>query len=105
MHTSHRFRALCTVLALAVLLLAPWPAASAPSHPFDTFTDWLADLWAEAGCIWDPSGLTGCEPVSVPMGGLSWDPNGGVSGVAAETPPAGTDSAEGGCIWDPDGRP
>ena len=105
MHTSHRFGALCTVLALAALLLAPWPAAAAPSHPFDAFTNWLADLWDEAGCIWDPSGLTGCEPVSTSTAGLSWDPDGGVSGVGEGPPPAGTDSAEGGCIWDPDGRP
>lgn len=106
MHTSRRFRSLWTIPALAVLLLAPWPAAAAPSHPFDAFTNWLADLWAEAGLSWDPDGLTsGGEPVSMPMAGLSWDPNGGASGVGGGTPPAGTDSADVGLILDPDGRP
>jgi hypothetical protein len=105
MHATRRFRPLLTVLALIALLFAPWPAQAAPISPFESFTGWLADLWAKAGFILDPDGVAGGEPVSTSTEGFILDPNGGTSLGGGGTPPAGTDNGDEGFILDPDGRP
>jgi hypothetical protein len=105
MHTNRSFRPLFAVLALAALLLAPCPAAAAPSRPIDSFTGWLAGLWANVGLSWDPDGAVGGEPVSTTTAGLIWDPSGEASAGGSGIPPAGTDGANVGCIWDPSGTP
>lgn len=104
MHTRRRSRPLFTVLALAALLLTPWPVAAAPSRPFDSVTGWLADLWANVGLILDPNGVAGGEPVGTPTEGFILDPNGAsAAGGGGGTPPGGTDGVDVGCIWDPNG--
>ncbi|HKH48608.1 MAG TPA: hypothetical protein VKM72_28420 [Thermoanaerobaculia bacterium] len=88
MPTTPRVRPLFAVLALAALLLAPWPAEAG----------WLVDLWANVGCIWDPNGGACGELVSTPTEGCIWDPDGGAS-------MEGKESIDEGCIWDPNGGP
>ena len=89
----HRLLRTLAVLAV-VVLVAPWGAAAAPPDSssfheapapglWSRVTDWLTALWAEAGCIADPSGCTdGSEPGDAPAGsfgdeGCIIDPNGG----------------------------
>jgi hypothetical protein len=82
------------VLVLAALLLVPWAAAAAPRSPAEPRTSspgllpqlWslITGLWADEGCIIDPSGL--CK---------------GTQGSAAPVPAASLDE---GCILDPSGR-
>jgi hypothetical protein len=81
-----------TSLLLAASILAPWVASAAPSSPDElrahssagltTFWSLLTTLWAEAGCILDPSG--GCAVTqstapatpAFPDAGCWIDPNG-----------------------------
>lgn len=94
MHSVHSFRSLSVLLVLALLLAAPWPVQAAPSEssraeakasPIRLFIDWLASLWDDNGCSFDPGGLcrdsTGSEP------------------------PSGSDGLDNGCTFDPSGSP
>jgi len=95
MYTVHRVRSLCTGLglALALLLSTAGTAAAGPAeapraawavgHPVRLFAEWLASLWGEAGC--------------------TFDPNGACKNGATVPPPAGTEKLDPGCIFDPSG--
>jgi hypothetical protein len=82
------------VWIFAALLLVPWAASAAPRSPAELRASssgllpqlWslIAGLWADAGCILDPSGL--CKSSQ---------------GSAAPVSPASLDE---GCILDPSGR-
>jgi hypothetical protein len=88
-----RLRRSLAVLALA-LALAPLPALAAANQETSLLTslwDWLAGLWAEAGCGLDPGGCPGGTGVDA---GCILDPG----GRCAHAP-----SADEGCILDPGG--
>ena len=91
MHSVHSFRSLSVLLlVLTLLLAAPWPVHARPaeSHrteatasPIHLFIDWLARLWDDNGCSFDPNGLCTSEP------------------------PSGSDGLDNGCSFDPSGSP
>jgi hypothetical protein len=71
---------------------AAQPAAASASL-LSTWKDWLAHLWADAGCILDPDGR--CRTAPRTDAGCILDPSG-----RCRTAPR----ADAGCIIDPDGR-
>ena len=75
-------RSMVPIFMAAALLAAP-PARAAGwlSSPFEGIWARLSALWADTGCVIDPSGL--CRDQARPA-----------TGITAET----------GCIYDPDGR-
>lgn len=88
-----------------MMLPALPPAAAAQAGPagavsgaFAGFWSWLATVWAEGGCILDPSGRCVPEAPSQIDGGCGIDPSGG---CAPETPAAS--QIDGGCWIDPNG--
>src|SRR5215470_16545459 len=102
---AHRRRSIAWVI-LSLALAAPWTANAVPnrfskesasraqvgtraSDRLVALRGWLANLWAEAGCIIDPSGRC--------IAGTSQNP-GGNRGWLANL------RAEAGCIADPSGR-
>lgn len=88
---SKRVTRKLAVLAVAFAVLLPWGVSAAPPDSafreaaapepglWTRLTDWLTRVWAENGCIVDPSGCTDGEP----------DP--------------GSNDPDNGCILDPDG--
>lgn len=79
-----RFCCLVCVLVLTMLPALPPPAAAqagpggAVSGAFAGFWSWLAAVWAEGGCILDPSGSCAPEaPANQIDGGCYIDPHGG----------------------------
>lgn len=85
-----RFRRSLAILVLA-LALAPLPALAATDHGtslLNSLWDWFVGLWAEEGCIIDPSGGPSTDA------GCILDPG----GRCATTP-----STDEGCILDPGG--
>jgi hypothetical protein len=80
-------------LLLVATLLTPWAASAAPLSPDkprtaspaleQSFWNLLTGLWAEAGCILDPSGgpCVGAQSIAAPPvfpdAGCGIDPSGG----------------------------
>jgi hypothetical protein len=91
MQGNHRLRSLSALLVLALLLFTPWCVQAGSSGAsrakaavgLGLFLDWLAGLWADAGCTFDPSGA--CRD-------------------AAGGPATDSDSLDAGCTFDPDGE-
>jgi len=103
-------RAILT-MAVLVALTVPWAASAAPNHTarveptawFSAVKGWLANLWAEAGCIADASGR--CLPTSPTTdNGCVAIPDGRCLGARLEARPPVDATTDNGCIADPDGR-
>jgi len=94
------------IVALLATLAVPWAANAAPTHRATqgeptswvaSVKGWLANLWAEAGCILDPSGR--CLPAGPKAeNGCIIDPNGRCLQGPLQGPTPGN-----GCIADPSG--
>ncbi len=93
MHNVQRLRSPFVLLVLALLLAAPWTVEARPSEahraeatasPIHLFLDWVASLWGDNGCSFDPNG-------------------GGCRYGAGSTSPSGTDGLDNGCSFDPGG--
>ena len=91
-HSVHRFRSLSVPLVLTLLLAAPWPVQAKPfeasrpeakASPIHLFIDWLAGLWDDNGCTFDPNSLC----------------------LDSSEPASGSDNLDNGCTFDPSGSP
>jgi len=110
---THRRRIIIVVIVLLIALAAmPWTASAAPNRtsrvganwaPADVLgalKGWLRNLWADNGCILDPSGrcLQGATSGPTTDNGCIADP----SGRCLQGPKRPT--TDNGCIIDPSGR-
>jgi hypothetical protein len=108
-------------LMLAATLLTPGAASAAPLSPvglraaspalLTRFWSLLTVLWAEEGCILDPSGgrCAGAQSTApavpaFPEAGCLIDPNGGSCAGAQSTAPAPPAFLDEGCGIDPSGH-
>jgi hypothetical protein len=109
MQGFRRLRSLSALLVFALLLCTPWCVQAGSSGApraeaavgLGLFLDWLAGLWADAGCTFDPGGAcrdaaggpaTGSDSLDA---GCTFGPNGGACDRAA--------NRDNGCSFDPNG--
>lgn len=102
MHRLCWFRRAAVFVALLAVAVSPavampWVGTS-PAGPLDRLGSWLTAVWAEAGCILDPSGCPGGAGEAQEPGqdaGCIIDPDGRCRAVA--------ERLDEGCIIDPNG--